>query len=145
MCTLAVFAVGCGSLEVGPRHATSNLPPVVALYVQAIAPSAAPLQLDASASYDPDGEPLSFVFAFGDGTSVQTSSSTVEHAFANSGLYEVAVHVRDLRGGEAVAAHDISVRDQFPEVPDFCTEAADCSIGNACTGGICYWGSEPNN
>lgn len=65
---------------------TLNLPPTGAFTMSAIA-GTAPLSVnfDASASYDPEGLPLTYTWNFGDGTPSVSGSAVVSHSFA-SGL-----------------------------------------------------------
>ncbi len=51
---------------------------------------------DASASTDPDGDPLTFLWEFGDGSS--GSGPKVRHAFAQAGVYRVKLTVDDGTG-----------------------------------------------
>ena len=44
---------------------------------------------------DPDGEPLSYVWDFGDGTGATTATNTVTHIWAQPGTYPVTVRVSD--------------------------------------------------
>ena len=52
-----------------------------------------PLQLDGRGSADPDGDPLTFAWVFGDGAS--GTGAQPSHAFAAIGLYGVALTVSD--------------------------------------------------
>jgi len=52
--------------------------------------------MSAAASSDPDGDALSYVWSFGDGT--EGSGATVTHAYAQAGTYTVQVTVTDIRG-----------------------------------------------
>jgi PKD repeat protein len=51
---------------------------------------------DATDSYDPDGDPLVFVWDFGDGTKLQ--GAKVRHRFRQSGKYAVKLSVNDGTG-----------------------------------------------
>jgi len=69
----------------------------------------APLEVvfDASDSSDPDGDPLSFFWDFGDGSTGE--GSTVVHRFMNVGTYTVTLVVDDGRGRRDSASTLISV------------------------------------
>ena len=69
-----------------------------------------PIQFDASASYDPDGDPLTFFWTFGDGGSA--SGPTPAHTYAASGVYSAAVNVTDGLGYETVGVV-VTVSDVF--------------------------------
>jgi PKD repeat protein len=62
---------------------------------------------DASASTDPDGDPLSYAWDFGDGAT--GAGVTAQHAFAAAGTYTVRLTVDDGRGGVATAARNVTV------------------------------------
>lgn len=120
----------------GTRH---NTPPAAALKAPVIAPMGRGVTLDASASADADGDPLSYVFELNDGSeSFPTAEPVISHTFSSAGLFTVVVRVIDLHGDETRAAQDIAVRAEYPEVPDFCEASADCVVGDVCEGGVCY-------
>ena len=55
-----------------------------------------PVFFDATGSYDPDGDPLSFYWDFGDGKSAK--GPKVSHSFEKPGLYTVKLRVDDGTG-----------------------------------------------
>ncbi len=61
-----------------------------------------PITLDGSGSYDPDGDILSFLWDFGDGSPMLDSwpEATVTHAYAAAGTYTVTLTVSDDDGAE---------------------------------------------
>jgi hypothetical protein len=73
---------------------------------------AAPLDVwfDASASFDPDADELSFFWDFGDGTT--GVGMTCGHRFEEAGTYRVVLTVDDDWGGIAEASLDIEVSEQ---------------------------------
>jgi hypothetical protein len=77
---------------------------------------AAPLdvRLDASGSSDPDGDPLTVYWDFGDGASVEGPVCT--HTFRSPNLYRVLLRVLDSRGGMAEKALRIQVKFQPGDV-----------------------------
>ena len=85
-----------------------NNPPVPALTID-LEQGYAPLTVsfDASGSYDPDGDRLSFVWDFGDGTT--GSGTVVKHTFSSPGEYTITLRVVDPRGGEASASAEVNV------------------------------------
>lgn len=69
----------------------------------------AAVTLSASGSTDPDGEALTFVWDFGDGTADYRSGATVEHVFEKSGDLEVSVVAIDARGESHSATGTVPV------------------------------------
>jgi len=105
------------------------------LYVQA----GQPVQLDASAAYDPDGTVVAFTFWAGDGSAAQTGGlPDMTHVFAAPGAYEAAVVVRDDAGQLARATQLVVVREDAPA----CQTVADCPLGAECRADLhlCYAG-----
>lgn len=75
------------------------------------------LSFDAYASKDPQGSPLTYVWDFGDGTSLTTvdPESTVSHTYAETGKYSVRLTVRDAQGLEDVSEVTVFPGDTPPE------------------------------
>jgi len=65
---------------------------------------AAPLQVNFSGerSHDPDGDSLTYTWAFGDKSPTQTGV-TVSHTYKKNGRYDAKLTVRDGRGGTAIS------------------------------------------
>lgn len=61
------------------------------------------LTFDGSDSSDPDGDPLSYGWDFGDGTQTTTDTPVVTHAYEAVGNYAVRLTVADGRGGTDTA------------------------------------------
>ncbi len=76
---------------------------------------AAPLtvRFDASASTDPDGDPLTFEWSFGDGTG-PVNGALATHTYATAGSFMANVTVRDGRGGSAAETFDIDAGNRAP-------------------------------
>ena len=73
---------------------TSGIPPLA-------------VSFDASASTDPDGDPLSYSWSFGDGTS--GSGATTIHTYNSPGQFIATLTVNDDKGGQDLVAVNISV------------------------------------
>ncbi|MEZ5300215.1 MAG: lamin tail domain-containing protein [Verrucomicrobiales bacterium] len=89
-----------------------NAPPVMALDASSFrAPFGEPVDLDASASFDPDGTPLSFAWtpppglaSFANGT-----PDTATAAFAAPGWYDFAVQGTDGGSGQSAVTREVAV------------------------------------
>ena len=64
---------------------------------------------DASGSYDPDGEIVSWEWDFGDGGMAE--GETVDHTFTAPGDYTVILTVTDDSGGQAVTSRTVTVEE----------------------------------
>lgn len=115
-----------------------NLPPEAALRTPVIAPVGQPIHLDASDSFDPDADPLTYIFAVGGVDAIHSADPVVSYTFPSDGLYTVSVRVIDLHGAEAVAKQDVTAIINYPDPPDFCDAASPCVVGNECDHGVCY-------
>ena len=65
------------------------------------------VSFDASASYDPDGTIVSYVWNFGDGTA--TTGVTAEHVYTSEGEYPVTLTVTDNDGDSVSETENIIV------------------------------------
>ena len=92
-------ALGCPQPPAPP-----NRPPVCRLTAPPQGQVGEAVAFDASGSSDPDGDPLSFTWDFGDGTPpVRTTMARTTHSYARIGAYAVKVTVDDGRGGSCTA------------------------------------------
>jgi hypothetical protein len=60
------------------------------------------VELDASSSFDPEGDALSYGWAFDDGSESETGV-VVSHTFDRPGRYEVLLAVKDEKGAVGTA------------------------------------------
>jgi PKD domain/Bacterial Ig domain len=72
-----------------------NDPPVAKADGPILAIVGDPVKLDASASSDTEGAPLSFSWDFGDGTTLQTTDAIAEHTYLSTGIFDVTLVVDD--------------------------------------------------
>ncbi len=89
----------------------TQLPPTAALMVTP-AGGGAPVAVsaDASASSDPGGQPLSYTFDFGDGTTVGPQAGSVAaHTYLAAGTYTASVTVTDTANLTATAQQTVTV------------------------------------
>lgn len=102
---LAIVLVGC--TKVG------NTPPVPVVEIHPTS-GEAPLfvKAEASQSFDPDGDSLSFSWDFGDGTSAEGQS--VEHRYDAEGEYLLTLTVTDSRGLSTSVKVPIQVGISYP-------------------------------
>jgi len=91
--------------------AAPNQPPV-ASFTATPSRGAPPLRVDvdASASRDPDGSVVRYEWDWGDGTS--GLGRVLSHTFGAAGAYTITLVVRDDRGGFAFATASIAVEDE---------------------------------
>ncbi|MCH8541585.1 MAG: PKD domain-containing protein [Opitutales bacterium] len=102
----AVQLIEVGNQAPTPRFSftsTFGIPPVT-------------VDFDASDSTDPEGDPLSFSWDFGDGSTA--SGETVTHTFSDYGEFEVHLTVDDGQGNERSTSQVLRIENQ-PPVPDF--------------------------
>jgi len=70
---------------------------------------------DASASSDPESDPLSYTWNFGDGN--EKTGETVQHTFSEDGIYKVTLVASDGQGNAADATLTVYVSDSPPSRP----------------------------
>ena len=86
---------------------------------------------DGTASFDPDGDPLSFAWSFGDGTS--GSGCCPNHTYSSPGSYQVALTVSDGRGGTATDHAIAAVEACMTPTVTLSASPAAVPPGGACT------------
>lgn len=99
--------------NIGPLPA--NIAPAADFVVPASAKKGASVALDASGSSDADGDALSFVWDFGDGTGEYGAAAQIDHAFRKSGDLTVTLTAVDARGGSTTTTSAISVSSDKDE------------------------------
>ncbi|HXV12764.1 MAG TPA: PKD domain-containing protein [Candidatus Krumholzibacteria bacterium] len=90
-----------------------NSPPVASATVEPrFGPLPLNVQFDASASMDPDGNPITFRWEFGDGQS--STQAVTSHAYTTDGAFVARLTVRDSFGAEATLTFDITAGNTPP-------------------------------
>jgi len=85
------------------------------------------IAFDSSCSVDPDGDTLSFLWDFGDGTSSEETNPT--HSYEKSGEYTVSLIVKDLDGLSGRYSQNIKVIEkEFPETGIISGKISEASI-----------------
>jgi len=67
--------------------------------------------LNASASYDPDGTLVRYIWGFGDGNVTNTTTSVITHKYTSYANYSATLTVEDNDGSKTNATRNIVVRD----------------------------------
>ena len=86
---------------------------------------------DGSGSSDPDNDPLTFSWSFGDGTT--GTGSTPSHAYAAPGTYQVVLTVSDGLGGTASDTTTATIHECIPPTLDLSASPAAVLAGEPCT------------
>jgi glucose/arabinose dehydrogenase/PKD repeat protein len=71
------------------------------------------VSFDGTTSFDPDGDPLTYEWDFGDGSAHQTGA-TATHTYTTTGEYTASLTVRDNRGGEGTTTIQIDAANDAP-------------------------------
>jgi len=76
-----------------------NLAPTAAVTADGVAGAGNPIRLDASGSFDPDGEIVTYSWDLGNGTIIEGQS--IEHVYPSAGTFEVVLTVIDDEGASS--------------------------------------------
>ncbi len=82
----------------------NNLPNANASANPIYGPTPLSVTFDATGSNDPDNDPLTFDWDFGDGVTATVTSLTTGHQYPSQGIYTATLTARDNRGGVSVPA-----------------------------------------
>ena len=91
-----------------------NRAPVAVLATQAQGFEGLPISFDGSASYDPDGDPLTYSWTFGDGGT--GSGKSPAHTYVDNGTYTAKLTVADPAGLTSTAAATPTVYNSQPSI-----------------------------
>lgn len=120
---LALTTAACGDAArspVSPPQPRANLvgnhAPVASAHVQEFGRGEGnSLLFYATGSHDPDNDPLSYVWDFGDGTP-NSNGYEVHHTYADNGTYEVTLVVRDGFGAADTSTVSLPISNRPPVV-----------------------------
>ncbi len=109
---VVLSSVACGARD--DLSTSPNQPPTAVIIAEDQGDSGLPLLFDASNSFDPEGDTLSYSWDFGDGAISQSEQQL--HAFTAAGFYAVVLTVVDSEGDSDTDALRIEVIDNQPPV-----------------------------
>jgi probable HAF family extracellular repeat protein len=111
------LVVNDGSGNSIPARATvsvTNTAPVALLSGPASGFKGTTLTWNGSGSSDANGDTLSYLWSFGDGSSATTSTPTTTHSYVAVGSYRVTLTVNDGETSSSPAAADIAIQSRPP-------------------------------
>lgn len=88
-----------------------------------------PVQFNGSGSSDPDGDPITYNWQFGDGGTDSAVNPT--HTYASTGTYNVTLRVEDNRGGSNTAQTTAQIAAPGPSITGF--NPTEGSVGTTVT------------
>lgn len=77
------------------RETPTNNPPTALADGPYLGIVGVPVQMDASASSDPEGDPLTYKWNFGDRATLETTAAIIQHTYASAGSFPVTLVVND--------------------------------------------------
>jgi PKD repeat protein len=92
---------GAGTAKTPVSVATANRPPTAAPGGPYTGIEGAAVAFNGGGSSDPDGDPITYAWAFGDGTT--GTGATPSHTYADNGTYTVSLTVTDSKGAASAA------------------------------------------
>ena len=102
------------------RYVRSNLPPTASASVdQTQGPAPLTVNFSSAGSSDPEGQPLSYSWDFGDGTT--STAASPPHTYNNPGRYTVRLTVSD--GTNSTISNPLTITVGTPPVPTILTPA----------------------
>lgn len=112
--TLFVYDNNNYSLPAHVQVTVTNTAPIARLSGPAAGLKSSVLTWDGSDSSDANGDPLSYHWNFGDGSSLTTSTPTATHSYATLGSYRVTLTVNDGETNSSPASVDVSIQNRPP-------------------------------
>ena len=108
------------------RRISSGVPVASFTATPSTGPAPLTVTFDGSASSDPDGQPLTYEWTFGDG-GTSTTGPTVQHTYASAGSFTATLVVRDASGNASPPATrvvTVTTSGNTPPVPIIQSPAA---------------------
>lgn len=96
-----------------PTQSTNNQP--VANFT--FSTSGLTVSVDASSSYDPDGDTLTYYWNWGDSALAEQGSAITSHTYATNGTYNITLTVVDSHGASNSIIKQVTVSSTNPPVP----------------------------
>ena len=106
-----VATIDMGAFEFQPR----DLAPVASFTAPRTAVKGKPVKFNGTGSHDPDGDPITFAWQFGDGG--RSTLAKPVHTYAKAGTYRVELFVTDDFGASTKAVRTIAVSGPPCKVP----------------------------
>ncbi|UCG44862.1 MAG: PKD domain-containing protein [Candidatus Bathyarchaeota archaeon] len=112
---------GAQGLELAVKTVLNQMPIAILDESTEVAVIGEPIMFNASDSYDPDGEIISYYWSFGDGT--EGSGITISHAYDTNGTFTVTLTVTDDDDGSNSTTSIKTIMTNEMPIPSF-TESA---------------------
>jgi len=115
----------------GPFLLDPQLPPTACISAPSEANEGQTINLDGSCSSNPDGDPLTYSWDFGDGTT--STDVTTTRTYTDDDTYTVTLTVDDGGGGQDSATTTVTVNNVAPEVdagPDATIDEGDTFVSS---------------
>jgi glucose/arabinose dehydrogenase len=107
------------------RHTAGNTPPTAVLTANPTSgPAPLTVTFNGSGSFDPEGQPLSYQWTFGDGQSQTTSTSSIQHIYGSTGTFNASLVVVDSQGAPSPAETEVIQVGNTAPTPSIISPAA---------------------
>ena len=114
-----VLSLACQPAPSAPEPPVPNRGPAAKIAAFALGREGSPFPFDASASSDPDDDPLTYAWDFGDGNTEVVTSPVVEHVYRNNGTFLATLVVSDSHGATDTASTSLTIANVAPQITAF--------------------------